>query len=333
MKKYVLPIFLMTLASCSSQIHFLTDKEKGPKHDTEKAVEAVDSKLAQKEAHKAAIKLKERHELENFCLKELSKLPGKFDNNLLVKACSNVEKYDICESVQGRPIFHFEKIVKNEKRRILTLALIHGDEKTGGSVARSWMERLEELDPRSSWRIIPVANPDGTESNTRTNANGVDLNRNFPTNNWQNLAIKYWKNRTRSSKRRYPGPNASSEIETKCLMKQILEFQPDFIISIHTPLGMLDFDGPKVNFPPVDGLPWRRLGNYPGSLGRYMWRDNNVPVLTIELKGSDPIQSFKKLDNLQDVSGLVAILAQKELKKAGIKKKLIKEEKTAQKEK
>ncbi len=33
--------------------------------------------------------------------------------------------------------------------------------------------------------IIPIDNPDGYAANRRTNANNVDLNRNFPANNWK----------------------------------------------------------------------------------------------------------------------------------------------------
>ncbi|MCK6594995.1 MAG: hypothetical protein L6Q33_07345, partial [Bacteriovoracaceae bacterium] len=37
-------------------------------------------------------------------------------------------------------------------------------------------------------------------------------------------------------------------------------------------------------------LPWRKLGTFTGSLGRYMWDERNVPVLTVEIKP----QTFKK---------------------------------------
>ena len=33
--------------------------------------------------------------------------------------------------------------------------------------------------------IIPVVNETGKAQNTRVNKNGVDLNRNFPTSNWE----------------------------------------------------------------------------------------------------------------------------------------------------
>ncbi|MDB9786942.1 hypothetical protein OAB57_02450, partial [Bacteriovoracaceae bacterium] len=88
------------------------------------------------------------------------------------------------------------------------------------------------------------------------------------------------------------------------------DFDPHFIISIHTPLGILDFDGPKLKFPPKHKkLPWLRLGNFPGSLGRYMWRDAKVPVLTIELKGKHSLKDLDAIDQLQDISGLVAIMS------------------------
>jgi protein MpaA len=153
-------------------------------------------------------------------------------------------------------------------------------------------------------------NPDGWKAKTRTNANGVDLNRNFPTGDWESQAIGYWKKKTKSDPRRYPGPDAASEVETKCLMKHFEEFKPDFLISVHTPLGVLDFDGPKIKSPPpFKPLPWRSLGNFPGSLGRYMWADQHVPVLTIELKGNEDVRKLEAFDRLQDISGTVAIQA------------------------
>ena len=94
-------------------------------------------------------------------------------------------------------------------------------------------------------------------------------------------------------------------------MNHIEDFQPDFIISIHTALGVLDFDVPKLNYPRFEPLPWISLGHYPGSLGRYMWKDHSVPVLTIELKGAGGLKRLEQLDDLQDISGTVAIQASK----------------------
>jgi len=42
--------------------------------------------------------------------------------------------------------------------------------------------------------IAPLVNPDGflSASPTRVNASGVDINRNFPTKDWQASAIRQW---------------------------------------------------------------------------------------------------------------------------------------------
>ena len=261
-------------------------------------------------ASSLAPRAEDSQQLHNYCYQTLQQFPGSHDPQELRRACTQVALREGCISRENRPIFHYDRQAApggKGGRRILAIALVHGDEFPAASVARSWMERLGHIDPRSTWRVIPVANPDGLVAKTRTNAQGVDINRNFPTKNWQQLALKTWRERYRSSVRKYPGPRSASEPETRCLMGHIQDFQADFIISIHTPLGHLDFDGPKMKYPDYNLLPWRRFGHFPGSLGRYMWRDHGVPVLTIELKGNSPIRDLRVLDNLQDVSGTLAI--------------------------
>jgi murein peptide amidase A len=255
--------------------------------------------------------------LAKFCLQELSNLPGPFDKMALKDVCDKVQQDAQCTSINKAPIFHFDKIGTDltKGKKVLTISLIHGDEFPSGSVGRAWMSRLNTIDPRNTWRVIPLVNPDGLKAKTRYNAQGVDLNRNFPSKDWATEALKYWETANNKDKRRYPGPTAVSEPETRCLVKHIEEFKPDFIISIHTPLGVLDFDGPKIGNPGFKPLPWVGLGNFAGSLGRYMWVDNKVPVLTIELKGNSGIQRLEDFDRLQDISGTVAIQAGKLLSK------------------
>lgn len=238
------------------------------------------------------------------CVTELKKFPGAWDDKILIQACEKAKVEALCVSAEGRAIYHYEKISTTPgAKKILVFSLIHGDETPAGTVGRYWMERLEGIDPRNSWRVIPILNPDGVKYKTRTNANKIDINRNFPTKDWTTGAIDNWKRTTKSNPRRFPGAEAASEPETKCALHHLEDFQPDFIVSVHTPLKVLDFDGPKVSPPPkFDYLPWKSLGNYPGSLGRYMWLERKTPVLTMELKENLP-PNLSPFDKLQDIIG------------------------------
>lgn len=255
--------------------------------------------------------------LQQDCMNDLKKFPGAWDDKLLKQACEKVIVDSSCVSAEGRPIYHYNKSSSIAgAKKVLVFSLIHGDETPAGTVGRYWMERLEGIDPRNTWRVIPVLNPDGVKYKTRTNANKIDINRNFPTKDWSTGAIEAWKRSTKSNPRRYPGDMAGSEPETKCALHHLEDFQPDFVVSVHTPLKVLDFDGPKVSPPPkFDYLPWRSLGNYPGSLGRYMWLERQTPVLTMELKENLP-PNLSPFEKLQDIIGTLVKLEGKKEQKA-----------------
>ena len=243
------------------------------------------------------------------CEEVLGSLPKTFDVNLAT-ICKESKQLAGCQSEKAVPIFHFDRstTVANAKR-ILVFSLVHGDEPESAVVANMWMDRLMRIEPRSHWRIVPVVNPDGYAVNSRLNSKGVDLNRNFPTTDWDSVALDAWDKKAKKDPRRYPGVSSASESETKCALSHIESFKPDFVIAIHTPYGLLDFDGPKNLNLPKSFLPWISLGHFPGSLGRYMWADRSVPVLTIELTGKDSLKSLSELDRLQDVLGTLAIQA------------------------
>jgi protein MpaA len=249
-------------------------------------------------------------QLSQYCESSLKDFAGKSDLKALRQACETVQLLPGCESVNGSPIYHYNKSGDaKDPANILVYSLIHGDETPAGSVGRFWLERLETIVPRNNWRVIPILNPDGVKAKTRTNANKIDVNRNFPTMDWEEKAQGYWKRDSKSNPRRFPGFKAGSEPETQCAVKHIEDFKPDFIVSIHTPLKVLDYDGPKLNPPKFDYLPWRSLGHYPGSLGRYMWFERKVPVLTMELKEDIPNSNDPWL-KLQDIIGSLVGLEQ-----------------------
>lgn len=194
------------------------------------------------------------------------------------------------QSVQAMPIA-WRDVAPSQlpaARRVLIVGAIHGDELTSAVLALNWVAKAQEdVQQRSiHWRFIPVLNPDGflARPATRMNASGVDLNRNFPTPGWEKDAPKYWKERTRSDPRRWPGPAPLSEPESRFLHEQIREFAPDLVVSIHAPYGILDFDGPQSPPERLGHLWLDQLGVFPGSLGHYSGLHLKVPVVTIELK-------------------------------------------------
>lgn len=220
---------------------------------------------------------------------------------------ASFQQLEGCLSRDGVKIEHYQKeSSKTTGKNILVLGQIHGDEPQAGELARRWIARLETLSPSNTWRILPLVNPDGTKLKTRMNANGVDLNRNFPTKDWEGIALHHWETKQRKDPRRYPGPHGGSEIETQCVIKHIENFKPDVVVSIHIPYGQLDFDGPTTKHVKMKALPWMRLGTFPGSLGHYLWDERKIPVLTIELR-PDSLEKFGyEFNLLQDQISFLA---------------------------
>jgi murein peptide amidase A len=194
-------------------------------------------------------------------------------------------------SVRGVPLWHRDVKPPDARPRLRVLVLggIHGDELASVNLVFDWIERaLQARDNRIHWRLVPVVNPDGLlrQPSTRVNARGVDLNRNFPTDDWASQAQPYWERRTRRDPRRYPGPRAMSEPETQWVRRQIEQFQPQLIVSVHAPYGVLDFDGPPPAPDKLGSLQLDQVGVYPGSLGNYGGVQRRVPVVTLELKSA-----------------------------------------------
>lgn len=170
--------------------------------------------------------------------------------------------------------------------RILMLGGIHGDEYSSITIMFKWMQILDKYHSGLfHWKIAPLVNPDGLlqRKSQRMNANGVDLNRNFPNEGSQKASLKYWKERNYSDPRRYPGESPLSEIETKWIVELIKEFKPDAIVAVHAPYGIVDFDGPPKPPSHLGSLHLKLLGTYPGSLGNYAGIQQDIPVVTVEL--------------------------------------------------
>jgi len=180
-------------------------------------------------------------------------------------------------------LFKAESYCNASGQRILFIGVFHGEEPEGEPLILKLMDELEnnpELIKHNQVLFIPALNPDGKALNKRGNANGVDLNRNFPTKNWELSRIK---------DEFYSGVSAASEIETKFLIEIIDEFMPDIIVTLHTPYRIVNYDGPAQDLvqeiSKLNGYPVQSDIGYPtpGSFGTYAGVERNIPVITLEL--------------------------------------------------
>ena len=112
---------------------------------------------------------------------------------LLIATPASARTLLLGRSWQGRPIEAVE-VGKPSGTRLLVVGCIHGNETAGITIANA----LERLSPRDLdlW-IVPDLNPDGVAADTRQNAHGVDLNRNFPWR-WRPLGASTSRGRGRS---------------------------------------------------------------------------------------------------------------------------------------
>lgn len=221
-----------------------------------------------------------------------------------LNTCVSAELKPWAKSLNGKHILlHEFTPAQRPVARVLVVGGIHGDELTSVSIVFRWIELLKQRPgeaARYHWRVIPVLNPDGllAKPPTRVNARGVDLNRNFPTDNWSREASHYWSVSTRRDPRRFPGKAARSEPESSWLHNEIETFKPDVIISVHAPFNVLDFDGPPKGMPPplrFGPLHLKRLGVYPGSLGNFGGLKEGIPVVTLELPHALEMPTEKEL--------------------------------------
>lgn len=177
-------------------------------------------------------------------------------------------------SLEGRPLDAW--ILGDGPRTVLFLATIHGDEAAGTPLLQRMIQTLED-DPGllTGLRvvIVPMVNPDGFAAGRRGNANGVDLNRNFPALN--------------QSQARRGGAGALSEPEAAAIAALINSYDPDRTVSIHQPLACVDYDGPAIELATqmsrACDLEVRKLGGRPGSLGTWLGTERCTPVVTFEL--------------------------------------------------
>lgn len=188
-----------------------------------------------------------------------------------------------------------ELIGTPSENNILIVGVFHGDEPQGKYLIDKYLSQGEG-NKNNNLLFIPCLNLDGLQNNTRTNANGVDLNRNFPTKNWGedtsaagNKATDY-----------FEGNAPASEIETKFIIDVIEKYQPKLILTLHAPYKIVNYDGPAQEIAQkiseIIGYPVEPNIGYstPGSFGTYYGVERNIPVITLELDEEIPVENLEQ---------------------------------------
>lgn len=163
-------------------------------------------------------------------------------------------------------------------KTVLIIGVFHGDEPQGEYLIRKFMSQRKEPCKNQIY-IIPCLNPDGKALGTRQNANGIDLNRNFPTKNRKIIEDEHY----------FGGTEGGSEIETQFIIDVLKEYKPDFILTIHAPYRVVNFDGNAEKYAKdiseITGYPVEEDIGYetPGSFGTYAGKERNIPTITLEL--------------------------------------------------
>ncbi len=185
---------------------------------------------------------------------------------------------------------HSLDALKNQ-RPILLMGGVHGDEPEGVELAKKTQEWLESnsMTAVHPWLVIPCLNPDGYAAEERTNARGVDLNRNFPAKSWSPGFRGY---------RYFPGMTPGSEVETQTVCQLIQELRPRLVIHCHSWDPCVVCTG-EPGLPAATALATasgyelvHSIGyETPGSLSEYGWKDQGIPIICIEEQAGAPLET------------------------------------------
>jgi protein MpaA len=187
-------------------------------------------------------------------------------------------------SVRGTKLVAVRIGNPHAKRTGLVVGSIHGDETQGHEIVHILRHRYRDARGVKLW-VVKSVNPDGVAANTRKNARGVDLNRNFSYR---------WRGGVPRSSGYYPGPHAFSEPESRAVRRFAKRIEPNVTVWYHQPWGrvLLPCRGParvQKRYARIARFPTKRC------LGERLhgtatsWQNHRLPgrAFVVELRGGE----------------------------------------------
>ena len=186
-------------------------------------------------SHPIAVKVRDervwwsRRKYESF----MDKMAEDFPEMVRVCVCGH--------STKGYPMRYI--LAGNPDNCIAYAGAVHAGE-SGPEIFLPAIRRLLEHNPellrRTGIAMLPVANPDQRQRHVeegyvpylRTTANGVDINRNFPSH-WEDVQHAYGLSSDCFLDDLYKGPFPASEAETKAVMEFISQIRPAIVFGCH----------------------------------------------------------------------------------------------------
>lgn len=209
----------------------------------------------------------------------------------------SINKIKTISSPKGHEIAFYELKIDEKLPNIFFLGVFHGNETEGEYAICQFMEELQRKLPDDclyNLYFLPCLNPDGKELKTRFNLNKVDLNRNYPTANFktETKTLVYEKVKCGAP---------ASEVETQFMMQLVEKYSPAIIISTHSDLHLIDYDGPArdlaLMFSDKTGYKFVESVGYetPGSFGTWAGIERKIPLITVETWGGTNLEEKQKI--------------------------------------
>lgn len=146
--------------------------------------------------------------------------------------------FSLGTSAQGRAITAYR--FGEGPNPVMYIGALHGNEMSSKIVLDHWANELENnpglIPAGRSVIVIPSMNPDGVIRQTRMNANSVDLNRNFPSNDWKSAVLLPGGALLPTG----GGATPLSEPESRVLANYIQAQRPRMVLSYHAVANLVE---------------------------------------------------------------------------------------------